>query len=65
MAAKQTRFTDEARRGIQGGGDTRANAAPGTLGPTEGTGGRDKQVDALRVPKGGRTGREMAPPARR
>ena len=65
MAAKQTRSTEEARRGIQSGVDKLANAAQATLGPKEGDVARDKQFEALSVPKGGRTVREMAPPARR
>ena len=64
MAAKRTRSTEEARRGIQGGVDKRANAARVTRGPTEGDIAWDKQVDALCVPWVGRTGRKMAPPVR-
>jgi hypothetical protein len=65
MAAKQTRSTEEARRGIQSGVDKLANAAQVTLGPPEGDVGLDKAFAALSVPKGGRTVRKMAGPARR
>jgi len=65
MATKQQRPTEEARRGLQRGKDTQANAAQATAGITEGDVARDKEFDALSVPKGGRTVRKMAVPARR
>ncbi len=65
MVTKQRRPTEEARRGLQRGRDTLANAVKVTLGPPEGNGARDKAFAALSVPKGGRTVRKMAVPARR
>ena len=65
MAAKQTRSTEQARRGIQRGVDKWANAALVTLGPKEGDIALDKKFVALSIPKGGRTVRELAPPAKR
>ena len=65
MATKQMRPTEKARRRIQHGRDTLANAAQVTLGSKEGDVARDKEFDALSVPKGGRTVRKMAVPARR
>jgi chaperonin GroEL (HSP60 family) len=65
MAAKQTRSTEEARRGIQSGVDKLANAVQVALGPPEGDVARDKAFAALSVPKGGRTVRKMVVPARR
>ena len=53
MTAKQRRATAAARRGLHSGVDTRASAA------------RDKAFPTLRLPKGGRSVRTMAPPARR
>jgi hypothetical protein len=64
MATKQQRPTEEARRRLQRGRDTRADAVQGTLGATEGDVARDKAFDALSVPKGGRMVRRMAVPAR-
>ena len=65
MATKQQRPTEEARRGLQRGKDTRVNAAQVTAGIKEGDVARDKEFDALSVPKGGRMVRKMAVPARR
>ena len=65
MATKQQRPTEEARRGLQRGKETRANAAQVTAGITEGDVARHKEFDALSVPKGGRMVRKMAVPARR
>jgi len=62
MAAKQTRSTKEARRGIQSGVDKLARTAQVTRGPKKRDVALDKKLDALSVPKGGRTGRKMAPP---
>jgi hypothetical protein len=45
--------------------DKRANAALVTLGPKEGDIALDKKCVALSIPKGGRTVRELAPPATR
>jgi len=65
MATKQQRPTEEARRRRQSGRDTLANAVQVTLGPLkEGDVARDKEFDALSIPKGGRTVRTMAPPPR-
>jgi hypothetical protein len=64
MATKQQRPTEEARRRLQRGRDTRADAVQGTLGAMEGDVARDKAFDALSVPKGGRMVRRMAVPAR-
>jgi hypothetical protein len=64
MATKQQRSTEEARRRIQRGRDTRANAVQATRDPTERDVARDKAFDALSVPKGGRTVRKMVVPAR-
>ncbi len=58
MAAKQARSTEEARRGIQRGVSRMANAEKAALDPTKGDVARDKQFDALSVPKGGRTARK-------
>jgi chaperonin GroEL (HSP60 family) len=66
MATKRQRPTEEARRRIQRGRDTLANAVEVTLGPLkEGDVAREKEFDALNIPKGGRTVRKMAVPARR
>jgi len=66
MATKQIRPTEEARRRRQRGRDTLANAVQVTLGPLkEGDVARDKEFNALSIPKGGRTVRKMAVPARR
>jgi len=65
MATKQMRPTEEARRGVQSGADKLANAVEVTVGPPEGDVARDKAFAALSVPKGGRTVRKMAVPARR
>jgi hypothetical protein len=65
MATKQQRPTEEARRGLQRGKDTRANTAQVTAGITEGDVARHKEFGALNVPKGGRTVRKMAVPPRR
>ncbi len=54
MAAKQVRSTEEARRGIQRGVSRLANAEQAALDPTEGDVARDKEFNALSVPKGGR-----------
>jgi len=64
MAAKRQRPTEEARRRLQRGRDTLANAGQVTLGAPEGDVARDKEFDALSVPKGGRMVRRMAVPAR-
>jgi chaperonin GroEL (HSP60 family) len=64
MATKQNRPTEEARRRLQRGRDTLANAVQVTLGTPEGDVARDKAFDALSVPKGGRMMRKMAVPAR-
>ena len=64
MATKQKCPTKEARRRLQHGKDTLANAVQVALGPT-GDVARDKAFAALSVPKGGRTVRKMAVPARR
>jgi hypothetical protein len=65
MATKQRRPTEEIRRRLQRGKDTPTNAVQITLGPTEGDAARDKAFATLSVPKGGRTVRKMAVPARR
>ena len=65
MATRQRRSTEEARRRLQRSKDTLANAVQVTLCPTEGDVARDKAFSALSVPKGGRTARKMAVPARR
>ncbi len=65
MATKQRRPAEEARRHIQSGKDTLANAVQVTLGSTEGDVARDKEFGALSAPKGGRAVRKMAVPARR
>ena len=65
MAAKQVRSTEKARRGIQRGVSRLADAEKATLDRREGDVARDKAFDALSVPKGGRTLRKMAVPARR
>ncbi len=54
MAAKQVRSTEEARRGTQRGVSRLANAERAALDPTEADVARDKEFDALSVPKGGR-----------
>ena len=64
MATKQRRPTEEARRRLQRGRDTRTNAGQVTRDSPEGDIARDKAFDALGVPKGGRTVRTMAVPAR-
>ena len=65
MATKQQRPTEETRRRRQSGRDTLANAVQVTLGPLkEGDVARDKEFDALSIPKGGRTVRTMTPPPR-
>jgi hypothetical protein len=58
MAAKQVRSTEEARRVIQRGVSRLANAEKAALDPTKGDVARDKEFDALSVPKGGRTERK-------
>jgi len=58
MAAKQVRTTEEARRGIQRGVSRLANAEKAALDPTKGDVARDKEFDALSVPKGGGTVRK-------
>ena len=58
MAAKQRRPTEAARRRIQRGRDTLANAVQVTLGLPEGDVARNKPFTALSVPKGGRTVRK-------
>ena len=65
MATKQQRPTEEARRRLQRGRNTPANAVQVTLGPTEGDVARDRAFAALSVPKGGRAARKMAVSARR
>lgn len=66
MVTKQTRPTEEARRRLQRSRDTLANAARLTLGPLkEGNVARDREFDALNIPKSGRTVRKMAVAARR
>jgi hypothetical protein len=64
MAAKQLRSTEKARRGIQRGVSRLANAEKAALDRREGDAARDKEFDALSVPKGGRTVRKrpMGPP---
>lgn len=64
MATKQRRPTEAARRSLQRGRDTLANAVQVTLGPQVGDVARDKAFAALSVPKGGRPVRKMAVPAR-
>jgi hypothetical protein len=64
MATKQQRPTEEARRRVQRGRDTLANAAQVPREPTEGDVPQDKAFAALSVPKGGRSVRKMAVPAR-
>jgi len=64
MATKQQRPTEEARRRLQRGRDTLANAGQVIVGVPEGDIARDKAFAALSVPKGGRTVRTMAVPAR-
>ncbi len=58
MAAKQVRSTEETRRGIQRGVSRLAKAEKVALDPTKGDVARDKEFDALSVPKGGRTVRK-------
>jgi len=65
MAAKQRRATVAARWGLHSGVDNRAHAAQVPPGPPEEDSARDTAFAALRVPKGGRSVRTMAPPARR
>ncbi len=65
MALRQIHPAEEARRRLQRSRDTRANAVEATRDPTEGDVARDKAFAALSVPKGGRTVRKMAMPARR
>jgi chaperonin GroEL (HSP60 family) len=65
MATKQKRPTEEARRRLQRGRDTLANAVQVTLDPTEGDVARDKAFAELSVPKGGRPVRKMTVPERR
>jgi hypothetical protein len=65
MATKQQRPTEEARRRLQRGSDALANAVQVTLGHPEDDVAQDKDFLALSVPKGGRTVRKMAVPARR
>jgi hypothetical protein len=65
MATKQRRPAEEIRRGIQRGKDTPANAVQVTVGAPEEDVARDRAFAALSVPKGGRTVRKMAVPARR
>ena len=65
MATKQIDPTEEARRRLQRSRNTRVNAVQVPRDPAERDVVRDKAFDALSVPKGGRTVRKMAPPARR
>ena len=65
MATKQQHPTEEARRRLQSGRDTLANAGQVPLGATEGEIAHDKGFAALSGPKGGRMVRKMAVPARR
>lgn len=58
MAAKQLRSTEKARRGIQRGVSNLANAEKAALDRREGDVARDKEFDALSLPKGGRTVRK-------
>lgn len=58
MAAKQLRSTEKARRGIQRGVSRLANAEKAALDHREGDVARDKEFDALSLPKGGRTVRK-------
>ena len=58
MAAKKSLHDEEARRATQRGVSRRANAAKAALHPTERDLTRDKQSDALSVPKGGKTVRK-------
>ena len=64
MVAKQQRPTEQARRRLQRNKDTLANAVQVPQDPPEGDVARDKAFAALSVPKGGRTVRTMAVPAR-
>ena len=65
MTTKQQHPTEEARRRLQSGRDTLANAVEVTLGPLkEGDVARDKAFAALSLPKRGRMLRKMAAPAR-
>ena len=54
MGAKQVCSTAEARRGTQRGVSRLANAERAALDATEADVARDKEFDALSVPKGGR-----------
>ena len=67
MATKQRRPTEEARRSIQRGRDALADTVNAILNPTETERdvARDKEFDALSIPKGGRPVRRMVVPARR
>ena len=58
VAAKKSLHNEEARRATQRGVSRRANAEKAALHPTERDIARDKQFDALSVPKGGRTVRK-------
>ena len=58
MAAKQTRSTEEARRGIQSGVDKLANAVQVTLGPPEGGGRAGQGVRRTQRPQGRPDGAE-------
>jgi len=58
VAANKSLKNEEARRATQRGVSRRANAEKAALQPTEGDIARDKQFDALSVPKGGRTVRK-------
>ena len=57
-AAKKFLQDEEARRATQRGVSRRANAEKAALHPTERDIARDKQFDALSVPKGGGTVRK-------
>ena len=58
MAAKKSLQNEEARRATQRGVSRRTNAEKAALHPTERDIARDKQFEALSIPKGGRTVRK-------
>jgi hypothetical protein len=58
MAAKQLGSTEEVRRRIQRGVSRMAKAEKAAQDPTKRDIARDKEFDALSVPKGGRTVRK-------
>jgi hypothetical protein len=64
MATKQQRPTEAARRRLQRSKDTLANAVQATQDVSEGNVARDKALDALSVPRGGRPVWTMVAPAR-